>query len=168
MKDKSKNKSGYYFLSGVVLLMIVLAFIYPEKSLKSLNYSFHLFIKLIPLIVVVILFTATISFFVNQKRLSSLLGKESGIKGWLIAIVAGIITHGPVYVWFTMLEEMKKHGMRDGLIAVFLYNRAIKIPFIPLMIYYFGTLYTITLLIVMILTSPLLGILVELMVKEKA
>ncbi len=167
-KKKSSQTSGYYFLGAVTLLTIVLLVVFPGKTEKALSYSLNLFLRLIPLIAAIITFTALINFFVDQKKLSSLLGKESGLKGWLIAIVSGIITHGPVYVWFSMLEEMKKHGMRDGLIAVFLYNRAIKIPLIPIMMYYFGTLYTIILLVVMVVTSPILGLLLELFVKEKA
>ena len=166
-KKKSTQPSGYYFLGAVILLTGVLLFLFPGKTEKALSYSLNLFLRLIPLIAAIITFTALINFFVDQKKLSSLLGKESGLKGWLIAIVSGIITHGPVYVWFSMLEEMKKHGMRDGLIAVFLYNRAIKIPLIPVMIYYFGTLYTVILLAIMVVTSPILGLLLEFFVKEE-
>ncbi|RKY02749.1 MAG: hypothetical protein DRP55_02440, partial [Spirochaetes bacterium] len=84
----------------------------------------------------------------------------------IITIIAGIITHGPIYVWFNLLKEMKKNGMRTGFIAIFLYNRAIKIPLIPVMIYYFGTLYTVTLMIVMIITSPIIGLFVELFTEK--
>ena len=51
--------------------------------------------------------------------------------------------------------------MKNSLIAVFLYNRAVKPALIPLMIYYFGLSYLIVLTIVMIIFSIINGILVE-------
>ena len=162
-KEQTKNqiKSGLYFLGIVLLIMIGTLFLDPGKTVKALHYSLKLFINIIPIIVAVIIFISITNFFVDQKKLSLFLGKESGIKGWIIIIIAGIITHGPIYVWFNMLKEMRKHGMRTGFIAIFLYNRAIKLPLIPIMIYYFGTLYTVTLMIVMIITSPIIGFFVE-------
>ena len=169
IKNKQSRKqlnSGLYFLATVIILTIVALLIDSEKTVKALYYSLKLLINFIPIIVMVILFIAIINFFVDQKKLSSYLGKESGIKGWIITIIAGIITHGPIYVWFNLLKEMKKNGMRTGFIAIFLYNRAIKIPLIPVMIYYFGTLYTVTLMIVMIITSPIIGLFVELFTEK--
>jgi hypothetical protein len=51
--------------------------------------------------------------------------------------------------------------MRTGLIGVFLYNRAIKIPLLPLLIYYFGTAFTILLLMWMIIASLVEGKIIE-------
>jgi len=169
-EDKSKPKqlkSGIYFLIIVILITIGTLFIDPDRTLNALHYSLKLFIDLIPVIIIVVIFTTLVNFFINQKKLSSYLGKGSGIKGWIIAIIAGIITHGPIYVWFNMLKEMKEHGMRTSFIAIFLYDRAIKIPLIPVMLYYFGTLYTITLLLVIIITSPLIGLIVEMATKKE-
>ncbi|MEA2074619.1 MAG: hypothetical protein U9O85_02630 [Euryarchaeota archaeon] len=58
-------------------------------------------------------------------------GEGSGIKGWFLAISAGIISHGPIYIWYPLLKELRDRGMRSGLIAAFMYSRAIKIPLLP-------------------------------------
>ncbi len=89
------------------------------------------------------------------------MGKESGIKGWVFAIFTGILSHGPVYVWFPLLKDLRKQGMRTGLVAVFLYNRAIKIPLLPVMIFYFGIEFTIILLIWMVVASVIEGKVIE-------
>jgi hypothetical protein len=52
--------------------------------------------------------------------------------------------------------------MRTSLVAAFLYNRAIKIPLLPLMIYYFGVIYVVVLLIFMIIASIVEGKIIEL------
>ena len=95
------------------------------------------------------------------------LGKESGIKGWLIAIIGGILSSGPIYMWYPLLSQIKKQGGRDGLIATFLYNRAVKIPLMPLLIYYFGWIYAIVLTFVMIIFSVFQGLIVEKIVEVK-
>ena len=56
---------------------------------------------------------------------------------------------------------MQKKGVRNGLVATFLYNRAVKIPLLPLMIFYFGMVYTIILTIIMMIVSVFQGLIVE-------
>jgi uncharacterized membrane protein YraQ (UPF0718 family) len=94
--------------------------------------------------------------------------KISGLKGWVFAVVFGFLSMGPVYMWYPLVEELKKQGLRYGLIAVFLYNRAIKIPFIPLMIFYFGVRYVFILFFVMIFMSLIQGVLIEKLMSKNA
>jgi len=103
------------------------------------------------------------NYYLSPKTISKYVGKTSGIKGWMISITAGILSHGPIYVWFPLLKDLKKHGMRDGLIAAFLYNRSIKIPLLPVMIYYFGWIFVIILMVLMMIASLIEGKLIELL-----
>jgi len=81
------------------------------------------------------------------------LSKESGIKGWAIAAISGIISHGPPFVWYLMIQDLREEGMSSGLAAVFFYNRAIKIPLLPMMIFYFGWQFVVVLSLLMIIAS---------------
>ena len=47
--------------------------------------------------------------------------------------------------------------MRTALAGVFLYTRSVKLPFIPLMVYYFGGLYTVVLTTYLIIFSVVTG-----------
>jgi len=98
----------------------------------------------------------------NPKTVSKYVGKRSGVKGWILAILMGILSHGPIYVWYPLLKELREHGMRSGLIAAFIYNRSIKIPLLPLMIYYFGTIYVALLSIFIVIGSIISGKIIEL------
>jgi len=75
----------------------------------------------------------------------------------------GILSHGPIYVWYPLLKDLKEHGMRTGLVTVFLYNRAIKIPLLPIMIFYFGISFVIILSIYMIIASIFQGKIIEIL-----
>jgi len=102
-----------------------------------------------------------VDLFVKPQSISKHLGKESGIKGWIYAIVAGIISTGPIYMWYPLLSDLKKRGAREAYIVTFLYNRAIKPALLPLFIFYFGLKYVIILTVVMIVASVFQGIMVE-------
>jgi uncharacterized membrane protein YraQ (UPF0718 family) len=146
-KKKKRNLGGLIFLSSVIILYFILFFIVPDKTLISLKTSGNFFLKLIPILLLVIFFMGLLDFFLIPKSISKHLGKKSGFKGWAIAITAGILSHGPIYAWYPLLKELKTQGMRTGLIIVFLYNRAIKIPLLPVLIAFFGLKFTVVLLI---------------------
>jgi uncharacterized membrane protein YraQ (UPF0718 family) len=104
-----------------------------------------------------------VNYFLKPKSVSKYLGIESGYKGWFIAICMGILSHGPIYVWYPLLKDLRNHGMRTGLVAVFLFNRAIKIPLLPVMIFYFGLGFVIILSIYMMIASIVEGKLIEIL-----
>lgn len=102
-----------------------------------------------------------IDYFIKPRILVKYTGKNAGLKGWVISIISGIISTGPIYIWYPMLKQLKKKGMKNSYIAAFLYNRAIKLPLLPLFIFYFGLTYTIVLTTIMIIVSIFQGIIVE-------
>jgi uncharacterized membrane protein YraQ (UPF0718 family) len=165
MKDNKKNKDkkyfGKYFLASVLFLYFVLLIFKPDSMLKALKASANLLIQILPLFVIVVFLMGMINYFLKPNTVSKYAGKSSGIKGWIFAIFAGIISHGPIYVWYPLLKDLRDKGMRSGLISAFLYNRAIKIPLLPLMVYYFGIKFVVILLIYMIIASIIGGKIIE-------
>lgn len=165
-KEK-KGKRGWYgfiFLGFVVVVYCILFILSPENVVKSLRVSGNILVNLIPVFIMVVFFMGITNYFFKPKAVSKYLGKESGLKGWIIAALAGILSHGPIYVWYPLLKEFRQKGMRTGLMAVFLYNRAIKIPLLPLLIYYFGAEFCILLLMWLILASLAEGKIIEILV----
>lgn len=169
MKSGNKGKSGkrtrygFVFLAVVVVLYLVLIIINPDNTIRAIKVSGSILVHLIPLLVMVILFMGIVNYFFKPKGVAKYLGKESGIKGWFIAAFAGILSHGPIYVWYPLLKDFHQKGMRPALMGVFLYNRAIKIPLLPVLIYYFGIEFAVLLLIWMILASFVEGKLLEIL-----
>ena len=64
-------------------------------------------------------------------------------------------------MWYPLLAELKEKGIGYGYLATFLYNRAIKIPLLPIAIFYFGLKYVVILTIVMIFISIIQGIIIN-------
>lgn len=93
--------------------------------------------------------------------------KDKGMKKWFFVIIGGILSSGPIYMWYPLLADLRNKGLNYGLIACFLYNRSIKIPLIPLAIIYFSWKYIIILLLVMILASIIQGIIINKLMEVK-
>ncbi len=160
-QNKKSGKGGYVFLGLVVLAYVGLLGYNAAGVARSLKISARLVLEIIPVLLFVVLIMALLDYFLKPEKIKRIFGREAGVKGWLIAIAFGIISHGSVYAWYPLLRELRSHGMREGLIAVFIYNRAIKIPFIPLMIYYFGLKFFIVLTFYMVVASLIEGLLIE-------
>lgn len=164
MRDRKKrNANGLLFVLIILLLYLVLYIIDPIKSSKALNSSFSLLVNILPILLFVLIFMGILNYFLKPSFVKKHLGKGSGIKGWLLAISTGILSHGPVYVWYPLLKDMRDHGMRNGLVAAFLYNRSMKIPLLPVMIYYFGVPFVVILVVVMLIASILEGKMIDLL-----
>jgi len=164
-KTRLHNKNllyGFSFLGIVVILYLVLSFFNPEKIYRSLNAGLDIIIQILPILVIVIFMMGFANYFLKPKTVSKYLGGKSGLKGWFLAISMGILSHGPIYAWYPLLKDLRDHGMRTGLIAVFLYNRAIKIPLLPVMIFYFGIGFVLIVSVYMIIASLIEGKIIEL------
>lgn len=81
-----------------------------------------------------------------------------------MALATDVLSHGSVYIWFPFLKDLRSQGMTGALTAVFLYSRAVKIPLLPVMAYYFGILYMTVLQSWLLAAALALGKLIQLTV----
>jgi len=156
-----KSYTAWYFLLFVVLIYLIVAFFRAEAVMPSLEFSWSIVVKIIPVFILVFAVMVITNYYITPANVSKYLGKSSGIKKWLIAVAGGIISTGPIYMWYPMLKELKSKGVKYGFIATFLYSRAIKPPMIPMIIFYFGLEFTVILTIVMIVMSIIQGMIFE-------
>jgi len=143
----------------------------PALALPTLIVLGQLLEKVIPILVFVFVLIFLFNLWLKPELVVKYLSKQSGIKGWLLVIGAGMISMGAIYMWYPLLSDLKEKGMDNSLIATFLYNRAIKLQLLPFLIYYFGWTFTIIMTVYMIIFSVINGwvvdILVDLSKKEK-
>lgn len=156
-----KTDGGLKLLIIIIITYIVFAFLNTELLLKSFSTFLNLVISIVPILVIVFLLMFLSNLFLNSKRITKTLGHESGIRGYFFSILFGIVSTGPIYMWYPLLSDLREKGVKNSLIVIFLYNRAVKIPLLPMMIYYFGLAFVIILTILMIGFSVINGILVE-------
>jgi len=156
-----KKRGGIIFLLVTLITYIILLFFNRGIALDALGYFSHIFVRVFYVLLIVFLFMFFINLFLKPKTVLKYLGKGSGMRGWIIAIISGIISMGSIYLWYPLLKELREKGMKKGLIATFLYNRAVKVPLLPIMIYYFGWLFALFLTIYMVIFSVFMGIIMD-------
>jgi len=156
-----KNGTGWIFLGFVCTLYVVVGLI----DFTYVKNAFSMFVttlwRVLPILAVVFGFIFLSNIIFKPKKVIKYLGVNAGLKGWIIAIVGGILSSGPIYIWYPLLNDLREKGMKTSFIATFLYNRAVKIPLLPLMIYYFSWGFVLVLTFYMVLFSVINGIVVE-------
>ncbi len=161
-KDKQLKQTNvsWFFLFSVILVYIILALINFDLFASSLELFLNLITKIFPILIVVLILMIITNYFITPAIVTKYFNAP-GVKKWLFVVMGGILSTGPIYMWYPLLAELKKKGVNYGFIATFLYSRAIKIPLWPIIIFYFNAKYVITLTIIMVVVSIAQGIIVN-------
>ena len=164
---KKSNNSSYIFLSIVALLYVILYFVNPDKTLIAFKYSFGIFKTVLPVLSMVLLFLVLFNM-INEKKLKNVVEKSPQFVQYLVMTAFGTFSHGPMYAWYPLMKGFHDKGISYGSIATFLYARGIKLAMMPALISFFGIKYTIVLTIYLLIFSNIQGIVVDILIKDKA
>lgn len=160
-KKRRSGHAGWWFLLAAIVLHLAVRIIDPSLSAESINYFVQVVIRLLPAFGLMFLLLCLFNLFTKPQQIKRLFGKLSGPRGWIFAILGGVISMGSMYLWYPLLKDLKNQGMRPSLLAAFLYSRAVKIPMLPFMAHYFGLLYTGIFVVNILLFSVLNGFILE-------
>ena len=159
MIGKIKNLSATTkFLLTMVVLYLAAGILNSEYIALVTVKLWKNIIEIIPILLIVYFFLFLINLLIKPEKIKKNLGHKSGIKGWVYAVLGSIFIAGPPYVMFPILSELKKHGMKDSLIATFMNNRNVQLPFLPVMVYYFGLPFTIIMSVYILIFAVINGI----------
>ncbi len=158
---------GVKFLLFVVALFILLSIFDFENIPRIMDKFGTILYKIIPIFVLVIVLTALINYFLKPKQVMKYFGKDSGKKGLVYALIGGVLSHGPMYAWYPMLDDMRKHGLKYGLIANFMYARAVKLPLLPFMIGLFGLTFTVIVNVYILIFAVIQGKVIDFLMKNE-
>jgi uncharacterized membrane protein YraQ (UPF0718 family) len=164
---KRSGLGGWLFL-GIVLIGYGLSFLLSlELTANALEFFGRVIRQVLPVLGLVFLLLFFANLLLTPTKVKHYLGKEAGMKGWVASVITGVFSMGPIYAWYPVMSDLQKKGMRTAFIATFLYSRAVKIPLLPLMIYYFGAAYTIVLCLYLVVFSVINGMVVERIMLQK-
>ena len=156
------------FPSSVLVIYGILFAVMPEKAAMAFKSSSIIFLNIIFPLCLVFILMLVLNLVMKPAHIVKFLGKGTAIRGIILTMIAGIISMGPIYTWYTLLKELREKGVENSLIAIFLGTRAIKPFLLPVMISYFGWIYTIILTVATILGALAVGYSVSVMVKEES
>lgn len=138
----------------------------PDKAFQALECSGKIFLNILFPFCLAFIFMVFLNLFLRPGHITKLLDKGVGVRGVLLTMTAGILSMGPIYAWYPLLKNLHERGFPNSLIAVFLGNRSVKPFLLPVMISYFGWIYTLILTVLSVLGTPLIGYSVGVMVKK--
>ncbi|WP_051482217.1 permease [Thermococcus nautili] len=117
------------FLGAVVLITAVLLSMFPEKKDPVFLASKNFLVEMLLIMPAVMVLMGLFAVFVPDELIVRYLGKSSGLRGMLIAILIGAFPTGPLYVAFPIAASLLKKGARVASVVAFLSAWAcIKIP----------------------------------------
>lgn len=160
-----EGSQGRLRIGGWVFLLVVLAgygmvmMVDASMALRALSFFGQVMHQVLPILLIVFLLLLAADLALKPEWIRRNIGREAGVRGWLIAIVGGVLATGPVYAWYALLQDLRRKGMQTSLAAVFLYSRSVKLPLLPLMIHYFGSTYTLVFCLYLLGFSVVSGLL---------
>jgi hypothetical protein len=168
MIEKIKNISGVWkFLLAVIAVLAVIAIASPFLAWESLLTSFSIFKKMLSSLILAFIFMFAFNIFVTDEIVKKHLKKDIGVKQCIIVATIGVLSTGPIYMWYAYLSNLKDEGVDQGLISIFLYNRAVKLPLLPIMIDYFSLKITIIITVLIFVFSFINAIFINLFINPR-
>ena len=141
---RPSTRGGLIFLGVVVAAYVIALVFFPATGLQALALAGSVSLKLIVPLSLVFAALLLTNLFLKPQKVGLLVGADSGLKGSLLSLLAGVLSVGPIYAWYPLLKTVRGHGGGVGQISVFLYGRAIKPFLLPAMIAYFGWVFTLS------------------------
>jgi len=167
MINKFKNlNAGSKFLLIVILLYLIISFLNLSLVIRALKQFLILFAKISPSLILVFFFIFIFNFVFPENKVKKYLLEAGSFRKYLLAMLLGVLSSGPIYIWFSFLANLREKGLSNDIATIFLYNRAIKIPLLPIMLYYFSLKFTLLLFFLMLIFSVLNGIAVNKLVNR--
>lgn len=164
----NKRKFGGWLFLVVALAAYAGAALFDPGLARTAFAGFLvMFGKVAPMLFLVFILLFLGELYLSPARVEGWLSRRSGLRGWLLALAAGMLSSGPVYAWYALLAELRAKGMRTALVAVVLYARAIKLPLLPLLAHYFGLRYALALSLYIAAFSLLNGLSMERLSESK-
>ena len=154
---RTRGQGGWWFLAAVLAVYALLAVWDPLGAGEALAVFGSVMGSLLPVLGLVFVLLFLADLLLDEQRIRHHLGQDSGLRGWLAALLGGIVAVGPVYAWYAMAAQLREKGMRSALIVAFLYSRALKIALLPMMIHYFGVAFTVVFSVYLLLFAVISG-----------
>ena len=166
---KLKDKFGWnrLFLFSVLIIYFLTGLFNIQYFLNVWSLVIYIFIKQILFVLfIVFIFMFILNILLKKNKFKEKIKKSTKSTKYIISIIGWIFSTWPVYMWYPVLKKLKESGLSYGHIATFIYARAVKIPLLAAMIFYFGLKYTIIFNLVLIILALLIWILIDLILNK--
>ena len=166
MKKLLKN-DAFQFLSLSVVITLFIYALNASKGMIIAKTVYLTFFEVLDIIIAVSIFIGLFQVWVKPATIVKLLGKGSGLKGFILVCTFPILMGGSLFTVFPLLKTLKDKGARTGAIASFITAWGGKAPLLPLETKFLGWPFALVRLGFIIIFAFIMGILMD-WVGEKA
>jgi uncharacterized membrane protein YraQ (UPF0718 family) len=119
----------YIILAVIVIATVGIFLIYPQKSALFEKNFFNYLVQMLEIFPAVMILSGLLKIFVSKDIVGKYLGKTSGFRGLIIAVLLGTLPEGPLYIAFPLVKELREKGAKVSNLIIFMSAWAcIKIP----------------------------------------
>jgi len=167
LKLKDRFWWNWIFLFTVLIIYFITGLINSKYFLNVWKLVINILINQILLVLLIVfVFMFILNILLQKKTIKDKIKKSTNSTKYIFSVIGWIFSTGPVYMWYPFLKQLKDNWLNYGHIASFIYARAVKIPFLAVMIFYFGLKYTIIFNTVLICLAFLVWMLINLILNK--
>ena len=108
-------------INVIAVAGLLIAFIKDrKKTTRSLKIAGKSFIKILPMVLIIIVFIGLLLGFVPPSQISRFVGEQSGMKGVLLVGVAGALMYIPALLAFPLAASLLESGASVTAVAAFI------------------------------------------------
>ncbi len=160
LKIKTFLKDNWLAVATAALFVGFL-FREPLRTGKAFLVGMKLFTSVLVIILTVFVFIGLFTVWVREEQIIRHFGTATGAKGLFLAALLGTLFHGPLPGILPILKSMREKGARLAVVVTVVSAFAIKLPMIPLEIQFLGIKFTVLHNLLILVTAPLVGLLME-------
>lgn len=133
-----------------------------ELAAAGLIAGGKMLLSVVPLLLAAFLVAGLVQVLLSREAIDRWLGTESGVRGIVLACVAGALTPGGPYVYYPIAGALLKSGASLGVLVAFVSAKNLwSITRLPYEFALLGPRLTIIRLAVTLIVPPLLGFVAE-------
>lgn len=159
-----KNK----LLLAVALAYVVLALMAPTRAAGALSNSVYYLKEMIQVLPAIFFLTVVIEALVPKETIIRSFGEKSGFKGYLLALLLGSISAGPIYAAFPISKTLLNKGASVANVVIILSSWAVvKLPMLANEVKFLGPDFMLVRWVLTVLAIFAMAALTGLLVKKK-
>ena len=108
-------------INGIAVVGLLIAFVKDKgKAIKSLKIAGKSFIKILPMVFIIIVIIGLLLGFVPPDQVSRFVGEQSGFGGILLVGAVGALMHIPALLSFPLAASLLEDGASVSAVAAFI------------------------------------------------
>jgi len=119
----------YWFLLAVIALNLIMLLCQTQTEITALKFTGKNLLNFLFMLTPVFICIGLMDVWIERDTMMKIMGKNSGLKGVLIAMLLGVVTAVPLYALLPVAGVLLKKGSRISNVLIFLCSSAsIRIP----------------------------------------